>query len=144
MITVGMTVDGFDQVLKAIERMGSLPGERVEGILLAAALPMAADMSSRAVRSAEPRSKDRGKPRPAGHMADSIKPRPVDEERAGIVRVTVGPGRPYYWARFVEFGTSKMPARPFARPAYDDGKEAAALAIQHGLIGLVQELAGAR
>lgn len=30
----------------------------------------------------------------------------------------------YYW-RFVEFGTSKMPARPFLRPAFDAKKEEA-------------------
>jgi HK97 gp10 family phage protein len=31
----------------------------------------------------------------------------------------------FYW-RFVEFGTSKLPARPFLRPAFDTQKEAAA------------------
>lgn len=30
----------------------------------------------------------------------------------------------YYW-RFVEFGTSKMPARPFLRPAFESQKEKA-------------------
>jgi HK97 gp10 family phage protein len=143
-ITTAMTVDGFDEVIAMIERLGDLPADRVEGVLLAAALPMAADMSSRAARSTEPRRRHRGKARPAGHMADSIKPRPVEEDRGGIVRVSVGPGRAFFWAGFVEFGTSKMPAEPFVRPAFDSGKEAAATAIQHGLISLVQELAGAR
>jgi HK97 gp10 family phage protein len=77
-------------------------------------------------------------------MADSIKVRAVEENRAGIVAVTVGAGRAYYWDRFVEFGTSKMPAQPFARPAYDADKEQAAEAIQLGLISLVRELAGSR
>lgn len=30
----------------------------------------------------------------------------------------------YYW-RFIEFGTAKMPARPFLRPAFDSKKEEA-------------------
>lgn len=33
--------------------------------------------------------------------------------------------RDAFYARFVEFGTSKMPARPFLRPAYDAVREAA-------------------
>jgi len=31
-------------------------------------------------------------------------------------------GEAYYW-RFIEFGTSKMPARPFLRPAFESKKE---------------------
>lgn len=34
------------------------------------------------------------------------------------------PNDPFYWA-FVEFGTSKMPARPFLRPAFESRKGAA-------------------
>lgn len=35
------------------------------------------------------------------------------------------PNDPYYW-RFVEFGTSKMPAQPFLQPAFSAKKEQAA------------------
>ena len=35
-----------------------------------------------------------------------------------------------FYARFVEFGTSKMPARPFMRPAFESKKEAAVQAIK--------------
>ncbi|QIM65264.1 HK97-gp10 family putative phage morphogenesis protein [Frederiksenia canicola] len=38
------------------------------------------------------------------------------------------PHDPYYW-RFVEFGTSKMPAKPFLRPAFEQSKGQAAKAI---------------
>ncbi|KGQ38069.1 hypothetical protein JP35_08580 [Gallibacterium anatis] len=38
------------------------------------------------------------------------------------------PRDPFYW-RFVEFGTSKMPARPFLRPAFAQSKEQAARAV---------------
>ncbi|WP_443090318.1 HK97-gp10 family putative phage morphogenesis protein [Basfia succiniciproducens] len=38
------------------------------------------------------------------------------------------PNDPFYW-RFVEFGTSKMPAQPFLRPAFSSKKEQAAREI---------------
>lgn len=38
------------------------------------------------------------------------------------------PRDPFYW-RYLEFGTSKMPARPFMRPAFQQSKEQAAQAI---------------
>lgn len=38
------------------------------------------------------------------------------------------PRDPFYW-RFVEFGTSKMPAKPFMRPAFQQSKETAAKEI---------------
>ena len=38
------------------------------------------------------------------------------------------PRDPFYW-RFVEFGTSKMPAKPFMRPAFEQSKQQAAQTI---------------
>lgn len=38
------------------------------------------------------------------------------------------PNDPFYW-RFVEFGTSKMPAQPFLRPAFSSKKEQASREI---------------
>ena len=38
------------------------------------------------------------------------------------------PRDPFYW-RFVEFGTSKMAAKPFMRPAFQQSKDKAAQAI---------------
>lgn len=42
-------------------------------------------------------------------------------------------GNPNYWW-LVEFGTSKKPARPFIRRAFEARKEQAALAIKQGLL----------
>lgn len=39
---------------------------------------------------------------------------------------------PYYW-RFLEFGTSRMPARPFLRPAFESEKANAVRAITERL-----------
>jgi HK97 gp10 family phage protein len=46
----------------------------------------------------------------------------------------------FYW-RFVEFGTSKMAARPFMRPAYEGQKEAAVTAIGEKLDQRIQATA---
>lgn len=35
-----------------------------------------------------------------------------------------------YYGKFVEYGTAKMPARPYLRPAYDQNKEKAVQAIK--------------
>ena len=47
-------------------------------------------------------------------------------------------GTTFYW-RFHEFGTSKMPARPFIRPAFESQKEAAVTAIGAKLDAVIQK-----
>lgn len=44
----------------------------------------------------------------------------------------------FYW-KFVEFGTSKMPAKPFMRPAYEANKESAVDAIGKRLDEQIQK-----
>lgn len=39
-------------------------------------------------------------------------------EKSSTYRIAVNKKEAFYW-RFLEFGTSKMAARPFLRPAYD-------------------------
>ncbi len=46
----------------------------------------------------------------------------------------------YYW-KFVEFGTSKMPAQPFMRPTYEAEKEDAVAAIGEKLDQRIQAVA---
>lgn len=46
----------------------------------------------------------------------------------------------YYW-KFVEFGTSKMPAKPFLRPAYEAKKEEAVKIIGENLDEGIQKAA---
>ena len=47
---------------------------------------------------------------------------------------------PFYW-RFIEFGTSKMPAKPFLRPAFDAKKEVAIERIGEKLDERIQKYA---
>lgn len=51
------------------------------------------------------------------------------------------PKDPFYW-RFVEFGTSKMPAKPFMRPAFEQSKEKAATEIIKTLKDGIESEAG--
>lgn len=51
------------------------------------------------------------------------------------------PKDPFYW-RFVEFGTSKMPAKPFMRPAFEQSKEKAATEIIKTLKDEIESEAG--
>lgn len=53
----------------------------------------------------------------------------------------LNPKDPYYW-RFLEFGTSKMPAKPFMRPAFEQSKEKAATEIIKTLKDGIESEAG--
>lgn len=44
-----------------------------------------------------------------------------------------------FYGRFIEFGTSKMAARPFLRPAYEAKKEAAAKAVADVIAAKIQQ-----
>lgn len=50
--------------------------------------------------------------------------------------------RDAYYFPFVEFGTAKMAAKPFMRPAFEATKEQAAEAIKDKLAQRVEQLAG--
>ena len=49
-------------------------------------------------------------------------------------------GEAFYW-RFVEFGTSKMPARPFLRPAFESKKNQAVETIKNRLAVAIENTA---
>ena len=53
----------------------------------------------------------------------------------------LNPKDPYYW-RFLEFGTSKMSAKPFMRPAFEQTKEKAAAEIIKTLKDGIESEAG--
>ncbi|MEV5030993.1 HK97 gp10 family phage protein [Sphingobium sp. LMC3-1-1.1] len=54
-----------------------------------------------------------------GHLRDNIKVRMARPKNAHnvVALVTFGAA---FWARFLEYGTSKMKARPFAKPTFDN------------------------
>lgn len=67
-----------------------------------------------AARRLSPRSQNL-KPGQRVHNADSIKVKITSTQKGPKARIFTTSGHGYY----LEVGTSKMPARPFLRPAYD-------------------------
>ncbi len=62
--------------------------------------------------------------------------------RQGVVRNKDGTKKdmPFYW-KFMEFGTSKLPAAPFLRPAFESKKEDAVKRISEKLDERIQKYA---
>jgi HK97 gp10 family phage protein len=57
-------------------------------------------------------------PRDTGTLAESIAAVEIRRgQRPGVVRFSVGVGPEAFYAFFIEYGTSKMVAKPFMRPA---------------------------
>jgi HK97 gp10 family phage protein len=72
-----------------------------------------------------------GKTYPAGTLRRAILIAYDKEDSLTGVRATylVGVGKDAFYARFIEFGTSRQAAQPFIRPGYDARRAAAASAI---------------
>lgn len=54
-----------------------------------------------------------------GALHDNFSMNTTEKDRSQV-EVTIGPGKKQFYAYFHEYGTSKMKARPFLRPAYDE------------------------
>ena len=62
-------------------------------------------------------------PKDTGKGAESIHASVTERSRFGVTQ-TIGPSKNAFYMRFVEFGTVKMTARPFLRPALDEERDA--------------------
>lgn len=60
----------------------------------------------------------------------------IETAKAGVLRVTVSSNAPY--SSPLEFGTSKMAARPFLRPARDKQRPAVKRLVEEGLNRIVK------
>lgn len=106
---------GLDEAIRNVSALGKdiAEGEVIEKALVRVGQPLKDEIARTA-----PRSKDQR------HMADEFVVRPSKHDREfGRTIVLVGPragrGSVGFVAAFVEFGTSRMRARPFIRPAFD-------------------------
>jgi len=103
-----MNVTGFTELEGALRQ---LPEAVAKGRLLRAlkkaAQPVADELGLRAPRSPF-----------APHIAENmvVATKRVENYQA---TVAVGPKRAFFYGTFPEWGTSKMPARPWMRPAWD-------------------------
>jgi HK97 gp10 family phage protein len=137
MITV--KIEGLDKLKEALEQ---LPKELQKGPLRSAVSASAKVVQDRARELA---SEDTGTLKRAIYRTRSRSGSSAVQETA-IVGVRYG--RPYrrrgldawYW-RFLEFGTRKMAARPFLRPAFDTTKEKAVDVMKERLLKAIDRAA---
>ncbi len=142
-----ISIRGLAQIEQAFERLPrSVDRKILNAGLIAGARLVRDDAKSRVpllkvatpyrVRGALQRAIHAGRVRPVGRAAASvwIRVRPLTKgqitrfkrlqlKHSKRARAALNPNDPFYW-RFVEFGTSKMAARPFMRPAFEARKYA--------------------
>ncbi|PYG84810.1 HK97 gp10 family phage protein [Ruminiclostridium sufflavum DSM 19573] len=108
-----LELTGMGELLKRLEEMGKAAGKIEVATLKEAAKPIANDAKSLVnVSSIKHR-----------HIRDDIKIYGV-KIKDGVRYIEVGPGKDTNWrAKFLEWGTSKMTARPFLQPAYEKNKK---------------------
>ncbi|MEN6349335.1 MAG: HK97-gp10 family putative phage morphogenesis protein [Syntrophomonas sp.] len=129
-----VSLEGMDHIMARIEQLGKKATTVENHALKAGAAVVQKAISRRAPRSAAPRQP---KPqtqmwRTGEHLADNIIITKV-KRKQGIKYVEVGPtpgdNSPFFYGKFSEYGTSKMPAQPFVGPAEAESKQEALNAI---------------
>lgn len=110
-----MTLTGLDQIVANLTSLGSKQG-RVENDMLYAG----AAVVQKAAERRAPRSMKRKR-----HLADNIKISKV-RLKEGVKVVSIGPSRgdnsEFFYGKFPEYGTSKMPATPYMGPSIAEAK----------------------
>jgi HK97 gp10 family phage protein len=102
---MGIRLDGMQELLRQLEQVGSEAERIKKDALLAGAEIIQQAASERA-------------PRDTGKLAENIV---ISDVKDGTV--DIGPDRDRFYGLFLEFGTSKMAARPFLQPAFEESKE---------------------
>ena len=132
--------DAFAQLPAKVNRKvlndGLIAGARLVRDEAKRRVPLLKFPDPRRLRGALQRAIHAGRVRPEGRAAASVwirvrsltKSQVARFKRAQLkggkrVKAALNPNDPFYW-RFVEFGTSKMAARPFMRPAFEARKHA--------------------
>ena len=112
---ISVSLTGLETLLQNLlrELPEALDTPTLRRALLAAGAPMRAGMEAMAPRGDDP-----------PHLADNILIKPLSPSELEAVTddaagVEIGPDKRFFYGYFWEFGTVKLPARPFARPAFD-------------------------
>lgn len=109
-------LEGLDELVKKVETLGR-KGSSIEN----KALKEAAEPVQKTGSDLTPRS-DLDKE----HLADNIVISKV-KKKEGIKYIEIGPTKDdnsrFFYGKFIEWGTSKMAARPFMQPAYERNKK---------------------
>lgn len=107
-----MTLEGMDEILAKLMELGQRAGPVENQALYDGAKIVQANASQRA-----PRSETAGE-----HLADNIV---ISEAKQGegIKYIDVGPSAPFFYGKFMEYGTTKVAARPFMGPAKAESRK---------------------
>jgi len=116
------TVEGLKELNKALK---AFP-ERVERRILRSAVNAGALVVVKTAKQNVPVDK--------GDLKKGVIKRSTKGAKTqGSVKVSVGPSTEVFYGMFLEFGTSKIPATPWLRPAVDDNANAVITAIRKRL-----------
>jgi HK97 gp10 family phage protein len=110
---ISAKVKGANRLRRKLTR---LPLEATKNLRIAVtdeAAALAAEMQALAPVSSWERSKPE-----VGHMGESIGWAGIKQGLAAKIGLFGPAGKVFFYARFVEFGTKKMAAQPFVRPAW--------------------------
>ena len=120
-------LSGLNDLLNKLRQVSDKANRVENAALLAAAEPVQKTASRLAPRSDTPSKPTRSQSwRTGRHLADNIVISKV-KKKNGVKYVEIGPTRgdnsAFFYAKFIEWGTSRMPARPFMQPAYEQNKK---------------------
>ena len=110
-----ISLEGMQELIDKVNKLGD-KGETIKK----SALSKAGDLVKKSMEEKAPRSKDTKK-----HMADHIKVS-KKEKADGIDFVNIGPTKDdaseFFYSKFTEFGTSKIPAQHWAEKSLKENQ----------------------
>ena len=107
-----LELQGLDELLNQLQQISDKAGRVENKALKAGAQPIADEMKSLVRVSSIDHQ----------HIRDDIQISGI-KSKSGIIYVEIGPGQETNWrAKFLEWGTSKMPAKPFVQISYEHKK----------------------
>lgn len=127
-MAVTVQVEGLEELNRNLLDLG----DKLAKQYIRKAAKEAADLFVQDAKRRAPVLKKPVRGRQPGALRDSIIAKVSLTKKNGLV-VRIGPDKKVFYARFVEFGTSKMAAKPYMRPAWDGEKNAALDAFTESL-----------
>lgn len=120
-MAVKVKIEGFEEITAAIKNLGSKADAIVDPALEKAIEPIYKEIKSLAPYDSRPNSSP-------GHLKDNIPKNKIIKNGTNhyiSVGWEKGDNSDYFYAKFPEWGTSKMVAKPFMQPGYQRKKNEA-------------------